>query len=92
MDDEDVFEVDLITEFAFAAQKFVYDANGEAVACYDVDAVVEYLTDVECMSEDEAIEYMGEAAEGCRLLWLHTIEYLPEGTRPKGRPHLKVVH
>ena len=88
MDEQEVFEVDLVTEFAFAATKFIY-AEGGPVVCYDCDAVLAYLADLG-MDYEEAIDYMDEAMEGARFVWTHDIDFDVSSTPDK--PKLRLVH
>ena len=88
MDEQEVFEVDLVTEFAFAATKFIY-AEGGPVVCYDCDAVLAYLADLG-MDYEEAIDYMDEAMEGARFVWTHDIDF--DVTAPPDKPKLRLVH
>lgn len=88
MDNEEVFEVDLVAEFAFAANKFIY-AEGGPVVCYDCDMVLDYLAE-QGMDYDEAIEYMDEAMEGARFVWTHDIDF--DVGSPPQKPTLRLVH
>ena len=87
--DEEIFELELIDEFAFAATKFIY-ADGGPVVCYDCDAVIAYLEELG-MGYDEAIDYMEETVSGSRYVWLHDIDFDVEFT-PSDKPHLRLVH
>jgi hypothetical protein len=87
--DEEIFELELIDEFAFAATKFIY-ADGGPVVCYDCDAVIAYLAELG-MGYDEAIDYMEETVTGSRYVWLHDIDFDVEFT-PNDKPHLRLVH
>ena len=90
MEDKEVFEVDLVEEFAFAATKFIY-AEGGPVVCYDCDAVLAYLAE-QGMDYDMAIDYMDSAMEGSRFVWTHDIDF-DVGFSPDGnKPHLRLVH
>ena len=91
MDDKEVFEIDLVEEFAFAATKFLYSAGGPVV-CYDCDAVLAYLVTQEGMTQEAAMDYMDETMEGIRFVWLHDIEVLDVDLTPDDRPHLRLVH
>lgn len=87
--DEEIFELDLIEEFAFAATKFIY-ADGGPVVCYDCDAVIEYLAELG-MDYDEAIDYMEQTVTGSRYVWLHDIDFEVE-FEPNPGSHLRLVH
>jgi hypothetical protein len=87
MDDKEIFEVDLVEEFAFAAKKFLY-ADGGPVICYDCEAVLEYLEE-QGYEEEAAIDYMDEQMVGSRFVWLHDLD-LDVSFSPK--PHLTLVH
>ena len=89
MDEKEVFEVDLVEEFAFAANKFIY-AEGGPVVCYDCDAVLAYLAE-QGMDYDTAIDYMDDAMEGARFVWTHDIDF-DVGFNPDDKPHLRLVH
>jgi len=89
MDDKEIFEVDLVEEFAFAAKKFLY-AEGGPVVCYDCDAVLAYLEE-QGYSENEAVDYMDEQMEGSRFVWLHDLD-LDVKLEPDPKPHLRIVH
>lgn len=87
--DEEIFHLDLVEEFAFAAKKFIYTEAGPVI-CYDCDAVVERLQD-DGMTEDEALDYMDEAVAGSRFVWLHDVDFDVE-LAPDPKPHLRLVH
>ena len=90
MDEKEVFEVDLVEEFAFAAYKFIY-AEGGPVVCYDCDMVLAYLAE-QGMDYDTAIDYMDEAMEGGgRFVWAHDIDFDVD-LSPDDKPHLRLVH
>lgn len=86
--DEEVFELELIDEFAFAATKFIY-ADGGPVVCYDCDAVIAYLEELG-MGYDEAIDYMEQAVTGSRYVWLHDIDF-DVAFETSAVPHLTLV-
>ena len=88
--DEEIFQLDLIEEFQFAARKFTYTQEGPVI-CYDIDAIIEKLMTEDGMSYDDAILYMDEAAAGSRSIWLHDIDFDVELT-PDPKPHLRLVH
>lgn len=91
MDDDETFLIDLVPEFAFAANKFLYSEGGPVV-CYDCDAVLAYLIDEQGMTHDAAIDYMDETMDGGgRFVWLHDIDLDVELT-PDDKPHLRLVH
>ena len=90
MDDKEVFEVDLVEEFAFAANKFIY-AEGGPVVCYDCDAVLAYLAE-QGMDYDTAIDYMDEAMVGARFVWTHDIDFDVDFKPDGDKPHLRLVH
>jgi hypothetical protein len=91
MDDKELFEIDLVPEFAFAATHFLYSEGGQVV-CYDCDAVLAYLIDEQGMTHDAAIDYMDETmAEGGRFVWIHAID-LDVDLTPDDHPHLRLVH
>ena len=87
--DMEVFELDLVEEFAFAAKKFIY-AEGGPVVCYDCDAVIAHLEE-QGMGYDEAIDYMESAVEGSRFVWLHDVDFEVDYS-PDPKPHLRLVH
>ena len=89
MDDKEIFEVDLVEEFAFAAKKFIY-AEGGPVVCYDCDEVLAYLAE-QGMDYDTAINYMDEQMEGARFVWLHDLDF-DVTMSPDPKPHLRLVH
>ena len=89
MDDKELFEIDLVEEFAFAANKFIYTEKGPVV-CYDCDAVLAYLITQEGMTHDAAIDYMDETMEGVRFIWIHDID-LDVELIPDDKPHLSIV-
>jgi hypothetical protein len=89
MDDNELFEIDLIPEFAFAATHFLYSEGGQVV-CYDCDAVLAYLIDEHGMAHDAAIDYMDETMEGVRFIWIHAID-LDVELIPDDKPHLSIV-
>ena len=88
--DEEIFNLDLIEEFAFAAKKFTYGPNGPVI-CYDCDAVLEKLMEIDGMSYDEAIEHMDESVAGSKFVWLHDIDFEVDFA-PDDKPHLTLVH
>jgi hypothetical protein len=90
MDDKELFEIDLVEEFAFSVNHFIYTAEGP-VACYDCDAVLAYLITQEGMTHDAAIDYMDETMEGVRFIWIHAID-LDVDLTPDDHPHLRLVH
>ncbi len=90
MDEKEVFEVDLVEEFAFAANKFIY-AEGGPVVCYDCDAVLAYLAE-QGMDYDTAIDYMDEAMVGARFVWTHDIDFDVDFNPGGDKPHLRLVH
>jgi glutaredoxin-related protein len=85
-DDTEVFELDLVAEFAFAAKKFIY-AEGGPVICYDCDEVLAYLAD-NGFDYDEAMEYMDSQMEGARFVWTHDIDFDVQAIK---KPSLKLV-
>lgn len=87
--DEEIFQLDLVEEFAFAASKFIY-AEGGPVICYDCDAIIEKLM-ADGMDYESAIDYMEETAQGSRHVWLHDIDFDVE-LSPDPHPHLRLVH
>ena len=89
MDDNELFEIDLVEEFAFAANKFIYTEKGPVV-CYDCDAVLSYLITQEGMTHDAAIDYMDETMDGVRFIWIHDID-LDVEMIPDDKPHLSIV-
>ena len=88
--DEEIFALDLVEEFAFAATKFTYSPEGPVV-CYDCEAILERLIDVDGMSYDDAIDHIEVSLLGSKAVLLHDIDFEVEFELTPG-PHLRLVH
>ena len=89
---EDEYEdIELLDdEFHHALVGAVYGEDGTPVPCYSSGMVVEQFMR-EGMTEEQAVDYCNEVAEGCRVLWIHPLEIRPDFT-PDNKPHLRLVH
>ena len=77
--DDEAFEIDLLTEFKDALLGAVFDSGGNPIPCYDSVAVIDQLT-AQGLSEDEAVDYAERVADGMRIIWVDEIE-LQDGGR-----------
>ena len=91
MDEVEYEDIELLgDEFHHALVGAVYGEDGTPVPCYASGMVVEQLMR-EGLTEDQAVDYVNEATEGAKILWIHPLELQPEFS-PDDKPHLRLVH
>ena len=91
MDEVEYEDIELLgDEFHHALVGAVFENDGTPVPCYSSGMVVEQLMR-EGLTEDQAVDYVNEATEGAKILWIHPLELQPEFS-PDNRPHLRLVH
>jgi hypothetical protein len=88
--DEDIGEIEMLTDFDEALLGCVYSEDGTPVACYSSEVVMKRLVQ-EGYEESEALDYVEEMTTGMKLVWIHPIEFEPEFS-PTKSPHLRLVH
>ena len=82
MDEVEYEDIELLgDEFHHALLGAVYGEDGTPVPCYSSGMVVEQFMS-EGMTEEQAVDYVNEVSEGCRILWIHPLGTCSRSSHP----------